>query len=187
MSDVTYILGRIEDGDASASEELLPLVYDELRQLAAARMANERKDHTLQGTALVHEAYLRLVGSNGSQSWENRGHFFSAAAEAMRRILVDHARQRETEKRGGGAQKLALETYVSAVNLPLDEMLDFHDALAQFETADSQAAKIVSLRVFVGLTVEEAAASLGIPVRSAYRDWSFAQAWLFRAMNSGVG
>jgi RNA polymerase sigma factor (TIGR02999 family) len=186
MSDVTIILGQIEAGEPQAASRLLPLIYDELRKLAAGKMSAERIDHTLQDTALVHEAYLRLVGSAGNESWDSRGHFFAAAAEAMRRILVERARQHNAAKRGGQAQRVELEPLVSEVVLPLDEMLDFNDALSKLEESDAQAAKIVNLRVFAGLTVEETAAALGIPVRSAYRDWSYAQAWLFRAMQTDV-
>ncbi len=186
MSDVTLILQSIEAGDPQAAAQLLPLIYDELRKLAEQKMAAERKDHTLHGTALVHEAYLRLVGSEQEHHWNGRGHFFAAAAEAMRRILIDHARQRKSQKRSDDANGLRYDTYVSHVSLSMDDLLDFNEALSRLEISDSQAAQIVKLRVFAGLSVKDAAASLGIPERSAFRDWSFAQAWLFRELNANA-
>jgi RNA polymerase sigma factor (TIGR02999 family) len=185
MSDVTRILSMIESGDQQASDELLPLVYDELRKLAAARMANERPDHTLQATALVHDAYVRLVGSSSGAEWKNRSHFFAAAAEAMRKILIDSARRRQTQKRGGDLEKVPLDDIALGTEVPLDDMLDFDEALSRLEGADPDAAQLVKLRVFAGLSVEEAAESLGVAARTAYRDWSFAQAWLYRELRDG--
>ena len=184
MPDVTYILGEIEAGDSASAEKLLPLVYEELRKLAARKMAEERIDHTLQATALVHDAYVRLVNANAVQDWDSRGHFFAAAADAMRKILIDSARRRQAQKRGGDREKLPLDTIVPGVEVPLDDMLDFDEALCRLEQTDADSAQLVKLRVFAGLSVEEAAKSLGIASRTAYRDWSFAQAWLFREMNA---
>lgn len=183
MNDVTQILHQIERGDPDAADKLLDLVYDELRALAAARMASERLDHTLQGTALVHEAYFRLVQSPNQQDWSSRGHFFAAAAEAMRRVLIDHARQRNAQKRTQDEKAIPEKPRETDAGLTLDDMLDFNQALIQLEKSSAQAAELVKLRVFAGLSVEDAAASLDIPVRTAYRDWSFAQAWLFRQLN----
>ena len=186
MSDVTQILSKIEAGDAKAADELLPLVYDELRKLAAARMANERPDHTLQATALVHDAYVRLVGSTTEQDWKNRGHFFAAAADSMRKILIDSARRRQAQKRGAGFEQISLNEVGPGVELRLDDMVDLDDALSRLEKVDPMAVKIAKLRVFAGLSVEEAAKSLGVSPRSAYRDWSFAQAWLYRELRTST-
>lgn len=163
MSDVTQILGEIEAGEPQAAEKLLPLVYDELRKLAAKKMANERKDHTLQGTALVHEAYLKLVGANNTDDWSNRKHFFAAAAEAMRRILVDHARGRSAIKRGGNAQQVEFSENVEQefVEQP-DQILDLDDALRKLEQEDSLIAELVRLRLYAGLSVQDASSVLGI-------------------------
>jgi len=185
MTDVTRILSQIEQGDPHATEQLLPLVYDELRRLAAQKMAGERPDHTLQATALVHEAYARLVGSVSTTGWQDRRHFFLAAADAMRKILIESARRRRAEKRGGDRDRVPLDSVVPGAEMPLDDMLDLDEALARFEREDPAAARLVKLRIFAGLSVEEAAQSLGIATRSAYRDWSFAQAWLFRALRDG--
>ncbi|MCA9027547.1 MAG: sigma-70 family RNA polymerase sigma factor [Planctomycetaceae bacterium] len=181
MNDVTVMLRRIDEGDPTATNQLLQLLYEELRKLAAARMADEAPDHTLQATALVHEAYARLIHGQ-SDGWESRGHFFAAAAEAMRRILIDHARRRQAQKRRRTASSPDLERLTAALPVTVDEMLDFDQAITRLEAVDPQAARIVSLRVFAGLSVEEAAASIGVPVRSAYRDWAFAKAWLFREL-----
>jgi RNA polymerase sigma factor (TIGR02999 family) len=178
MSDVTQILTAIESGDPQAAAQLLPLVYDELRKLAAGRMSNERDGQTLQPTALVHEAYLRLVGAT-NPSWNSRGHFFAAAAEAMRRILINRARDRGRLKRGGGFKRIELDALSDAIAASPDELLDLDSALESLSTAYPQCAELVRLRFFAGLTLEEAATALGIPRRTADRHWSFARAWLF--------
>ena len=183
MSDVTGILCKIEKGDRAAAEELLPLVYDELRKLAASKMAQERPGQTLQATALVHEAYVKLVDAAEARQWDSRGHFFAAAAEAMRRILVDRARRKSAGKRGGDCHRVPLEAIAPETELSLDEFLDFNEALSRLQEIDADSAQLVKLRVFAGLSVEEAAKALGIPPRTAYRDWSFAQAWLFRKLH----
>lgn len=184
MNNVTELLNQIEQGDSAATEQLLLIVYDELRDLAAAKMTAERLNHTLQGTALVHEAYFRLMQSPDQQEWSSRGHFFAAAAQAMRRILIDHARRHQVQKRSPEERLVRDALCGNDAALSLDDMLDFNEALIRLEASSSRAAELVKLRVFAGLSVEEAAASLGIPVRSAYRDWSFAQAWLFRQLNA---
>lgn len=184
MSEITEILLQIEAGGSGAKTELLPLVYEELRRLATAKMKSERFDHTLQGTALVHETYLRLFNPSHEQTWSSKGHFFAAAAEAMRRILIEHARQKHTLKRGGDSDRPSRNNEVPKEAFSLDEMLDFDEALDRLEASDPQAAQIVKLRVFAGLTVKEAAAALEISARSAYREWAFAQAWLLRELNS---
>ena len=182
MSDVTRILLKIEQGDSSLSDELLPLVYDELRKLAGARLANERPGQTLQATALVHDAYLRLVDAKQVQRWDSRGHFFSAAAEAMRRILVEHARRREVKKRHG--QEFRVELEDDAVLSSSFDLLVFDDALTELGQHDIQAAELVRLRFFAGLTHQEAADSMGITRRVADRLWTVARAWLAREMAS---
>ena len=182
MSEVTRILNAIEKGDARATEELLPLVYDELRRLAGHKMANEAAGHTLQPTALVHEAWLRLAGSD--QPWENRGHFFAAAAEAMRRILVDHARRKQSQKRGGGSQHEELNESALVLTAPADELLAVHEALDALAREDRPAAELVKLRYFVGMTMEEAASALDLAPRTAERLWTYARAWLRREMRS---
>ena len=183
MSDVTRILSQIESGDPSAAEQLLPLVYEELRKLAAAKLAHEKPGQTLQATALVHEAYLRLLGvEEREQSWDNRGHFFAAAAEAMRRILIDQARQKRSYRHGGGRQRCELSDD-DRVTVPIsDELLDLDEALTRLSAIDLQAAELVKLRVFAGLNVEEAAAMQGVSSRTAKRDWAYARAWLGRAL-----
>jgi RNA polymerase sigma factor (TIGR02999 family) len=183
MFDVTHILSKIEAGDQQAANELLPLVYEELHKLAAARMGQESPDHTLQSTALVHEAYVRLVDTDKARRWDSRGHFFSAAAESMRRILIDHARKKSAQKRGGEAAVVQYEIMAADAPFSAADMLDFDEALSHLEETDPQAARIVSLRVFAGLTVEEAAESIGVPARTAFRDWSFAKAWLFQKLH----
>jgi len=180
MSEVTRILNAIEKGDARATEELLPLVYDELRRLAGHKMANEAAGHTLQPTALVHEAWLRLAGSD--RPWENRGHFFAAAAEAMRRILVDHARRKQSQKRGGGSQHEELNESAIVLTAPPDELLAVHEALDALAREDRPAAELVKLRYFVGMTMEEAASALDLAPRTAERLWTYARAWLRREM-----
>jgi RNA polymerase sigma factor (TIGR02999 family) len=179
MTGVTRILSAIEEGDAQAAEKLLPLVYDELRNLAARKMAQENPGQTLQGTALVHEAYIRLVGKEHEQSWESRGHFFAAAAEAMRRILVERARRVSTQKRGGGAERLELQEHLAADEGRSVDLAALDDALTQLENHEPVAAELVKLRYFAGLTHQQAAQSLGISRRAADRLWKLAKAWLF--------
>lgn len=184
MSDVTQILNQIENGDQQASEELLPLVYEELRKLAAARMASERQDHTLQATALVHEAYVRLVDTEKTQNWDSRGHFFSAAAEAMRRILVDNARRKNRPKHGGGLERVELtESADVADNLQGFELLDLNDALEALTAKDPRKAELVKLRFFAGLSGNQAAQVLGIAESTADLDWAYAKTWLRVAMS----
>jgi RNA polymerase sigma factor (TIGR02999 family) len=184
MNDVTQILSAIEQGDPLAAEQLLPLVYDELRKLAAMRMAKENPGQTLNATALVHEAYVRLVDVNQCQHWDNRGHFFASAAEAMRRILVEQARWRNAAKRGGNAQRVELSECVLTTPMPDDELLALSDALEQFATVDPPAANLVRLRFFAGLTTAEAAEVLGVSVRSAHDLWAYARSWLRRQMHA---
>src|SRR5262245_44048789 len=179
MSDVTRILNAIGGGDSKAAQELLPIVYDELRQLAARMMANEAAGQTLQPTALVHEAWLRLVGAENPQ-FEGHGHFFAAAAEAMRRILIDRARQKLSLKRGGGAARVNLDHLEIAAAADDDTLLAVDDALTNLAKEDPDSAAFIKLRFFVGMTNAEAAQALGIPERTARRHWSFARAWLFR-------
>jgi RNA polymerase sigma factor (TIGR02999 family) len=179
MTDITRMLSAIEQGDACAAEQLLPLVYDELRKLAAMKMAHERPGQTLDATGLVHEAYLRLVESNQG-GWDNRRHFFAAAAEAMRRILIEGARRRQRLRHGGDQQRVDLQEADLAVAAPPDELLMIHEALEELARSDASAAELVKLRYFAGLSVEHAAEVLGIPVRTAYRNWAYARAWLFR-------
>jgi RNA polymerase sigma factor (TIGR02999 family) len=180
MSEVTRILSAIEHGDPSAAAELLPLVYDELRRLAAQRLAQEKPGQTLQATALVHEAYLRLVDVEQAQHWTSRGHFFAACAEAMRRILVEQARGKGRVKRGGGRQRVDLDAVPVALDFPADHLLALDEALTRLAGRDAQAARLVELHCFAGLSIEQAAEALGVSTRTAYRDWSFAQAWLYR-------
>lgn len=184
VNEVTRILNAAQAGDARAAEELLPVVYDELRRLAGFKMTNESANHTLQPTALVHEAWLRLVGSN-QQAWQNRGHFFAAAAEAMRRILVEHARRKQSQKRGSGAEHEELNESSIALAVPPDELLAVHEALDQLAAEDPQAAELVKLRYFVGMTMEEAASALGLATRSAERIWTYARTWLHRSIRAG--
>lgn len=187
MSPVTQILSAIEQGDPAASEQLLPLVYDELRKLAAARLAQEKPGQTIQATALVHEAYLRLVGEGDNQHWDGRGHFFAAAAEAMRRILVEQARRKKRICHGGGMQRVDLFEAKVAVTLPDDEQLLLLDqALTRLSAVRPQAAQLVQLRFFGGLTMDETASILGLSPRTARRLWVFAQAWLRRVMEQST-
>jgi RNA polymerase sigma factor (TIGR02999 family) len=183
MSEVTRILAAVERGEAQAADKLLPLVYDELRKLAAARMAAEAPGQTLQATALVHEAYVRLVGGTQPQEWNNRGHFFAAAAEAMRRILVENARHRKSTKGGGGWERLELIDADLAVDTSGDDLFAVDEALSHLAAEDPRAAQLVKLRFFLGMTLEEAAAHLGLQPRTAYRDWAYARAWLRRALD----
>jgi RNA polymerase sigma factor (TIGR02999 family) len=178
MSDVTRILSAIEQGDPSAAEKLLPLVYDELRKLATARMAAENPGHTLQATALVHEAYLRLVDVEQVQNWNSRGHFFAAAAEAMRRILVDSAKRRKSAKRGGQVERVALDEDQIAAPSPTIDLIALDDALNELAVHDSRKGELVKLRYFVGLTLREAAEALEISESTADADWAYAKSWL---------
>jgi RNA polymerase sigma factor (TIGR02999 family) len=182
MSEVTRILSAIEQGEPRAAEQLLPLVYDELRRLAAQKLAREKPGQTLQPTALVHEAFSRLVGDGEAAwrqpRWEGRGHFFAAAAEAMRRILVDRAREKRAHKRGGGRKKLDIDAVDVATRATPDQLLAIDDALARLARDDLAAARLVELRYFGGLSVDEAGKALGLSTATAYRHWKYARAWL---------
>jgi RNA polymerase sigma factor (TIGR02999 family) len=185
MGDVTLILSQIERGDGQAADELLPLVYDELRKLAAQYMAQEDPGQTLQATALVHEAYVRLVDVEKTQHWNSRGHFFSAAAEAMRRILVEAARRKKLPQRGGDLRRVPLDDALDVTRMPSDELLDLNDALSRLEAKDEIAGRLVKLRYFAGLSMRQASETLGIPLRSAHRDWTYARTWLYRELRKG--
>mgnify|MGYP002725703443 CR=1 FL=1 len=182
MSDVTRILSQIEDGDGQAVEKLLPLVYEELRKLAAAKMAQENPGQTLQATALVHEAYLRLVDVEKVQHWDSRGHFFAAAAESMRRILIDRARDKGRLKRGGGFQRLDLNKIEIATDAHDDDLLVLDEAIERLAEENQEFADLVKMRFFAGLSVEEAGAAMGLSARTARRHWAYSQAWRFRAL-----
>ena len=184
MSEVTRILDRIQQGDPKATGELLPLVYEELRRIAAHKMANEAPGHTLQSTALVHEAWLRLAGAV-EPAWQNRAHFFSAAAEAMRRILIESARCKQRLKRGGQRERVDIEAVDLPLPLPDEELLALDEALGRLAVFDARAAEVVKLSFFVGLTQEQAARELGVSVSTVERLWAFARAWLFREMQKG--
>jgi RNA polymerase sigma factor (TIGR02999 family) len=179
MSAVTVLLDRAQHGDPNAASELLPLVYDELRKLAAARMANEAAGHTLQPTALVHEAWLRLTAGEPNVSFANRAHFFAAGAEAMRRILIDNARRKRAARNGGGQVRVDVQEVEIVSASKDDELLAVHEALERFAERDKQKAELVKLRYFVGMTTEEAAEVLGIAIPTADRWWNFSRAWLF--------
>jgi len=179
MSDVTRILAAIEHGDARAADQLLPLVYEELRRLAAVKMSQEKPGQTLQATALVHEAYIRLVGAQ-DQNWSGRTHFFTAAAEAMRRILIDNARLKQRLKRGGDRQKVNLSDAEPAAEEPSDDLIALDEALSRLAEIDKTKADLVKLRYFAGLTLEQAAAVLNLPERTAKRYWAHARAWLYK-------
>jgi RNA polymerase sigma factor (TIGR02999 family) len=190
MSELSNILAAAEKGDRFASEQLLPLVYDELRKLAVQKMAQEKSGQTLQATALVHEAYLRLVGVESPQKWDGRGHFFAAAAEAMRRILVEQARRKKRLKHGGGWRRdvggelnLIASGELNLIPDAEDEVLSVHEALDRLATVDAQAAQVVKLHFFAGMTLEDVASVLEISARTAYRDWAFARAWLAKQLN----
>ena len=183
MADVTQVLEAVQQGSPQAAEDLLPLVYEELRRLAAAKMAHEQPGQTLQPTALVHEAWLRLGGAEGP-SWQNRAHFFAAAAEAMRRILIDNARRKRAQRHGGGQQHLDVADLELTTPEEDDQLLAIHDALEKFAALEPQKAELVKLRYFAGLTIEEAAPLLGISAPTAKRWWAYARAWLFHAKNS---
>jgi RNA polymerase sigma factor (TIGR02999 family) len=179
MSDITTILKQIEQGDTAATEKLLPLVYSELRQLASVKLSHERPGQTLQATALVHEAYLRLVDQEAPPEWANTRHFFAAAAEAMRRILIERARQKNSLKHGGGRQRLELESVEpSALPLACDDILGLNEALSKLEAKDPRKAQLVKLRFFAGLTVAQAAKALEISTSTAENDWVYAKSWL---------
>jgi RNA polymerase sigma factor (TIGR02999 family) len=181
MSDVTKLLDAAQRGDRRAAADLLPLVYDELRKLAAVRMAAESPDHTLSATALVHEAYLKLVGPAVDVRWDGRGHFFAAAATAMRRILVDAARRKQAEKHGGGRAQVALEE-IADLSQSSSRLVELDAALDRLADEEPEVAEVVNLRYFAGLTIEEAAAVLGTSVRTANRHWAYAKAWLYQEM-----
>jgi RNA polymerase sigma factor (TIGR02999 family) len=178
MTDVTRILSAIERGDAKATDELLPLVYEELRLLAAQKLSREAPGQTLQATALVHEAYIRLVG-DGSDRWDGRGHFFAAAAEAMRRILVENARRKQSSKRGGERRRLDLADVDVPCRMPPEELIVLDEALCRLASEDPLKAQLVGLRFFAGLTIDQAAEVLEISRATAIRHWSFARAWLY--------
>jgi RNA polymerase sigma factor (TIGR02999 family) len=189
LEQITRILEQLEDGDATAASRLLPLVYEELRQLAAAKLRNERVDHTLQATALVHEAWIRVAGdqndqADGESHWNSRGHFFGAAAEAMRRILIDHARASQAAKRGGKHQKILLETWNHPAAKAPEKLLELDEALSKLETTDEVKAKLVKLRFFAGMTVKEAANALEISTATAERYWAFSRAWLHAELDN---
>ncbi|WP_425613561.1 ECF-type sigma factor [Anatilimnocola sp. NA78] len=183
MSDVTQILSAIDQGDPKAAEQLLPLVYDELRKLAASRLDQERPGQTLQPTALVHEAYLRLVDVKTAQQFNSRGHFFAAAAEAMRRILINRARDKQRLKRGGDRARVQFDLLTDSATAPDDQLLELDEVLGTLAATNLQAAELVKLRYFVGLTLPEAATMLGLSSRSASRLWAFARAWLIDALD----
>jgi len=183
MHEVTRILSAIEQGDPQAAEQLLPLVYDELRRLAAEKMAQERPGQTLQATALVHEAYIRLVDVEKAQHWDSRGHFFAAAAEAMRRILTENAKRKACFKRGGRLQRVDLDDLDLPVTSPPEQLLALDEAIEKLSGEDRAAASLVKSLYFAGLTIEQAAAVLGISVATAYRHWAYARAWLHCELN----
>lgn len=183
MSDVTRILSAIEAGDQKAAEELMPIVYNELRKLAAQKLAQEKPGQTLQATALVHEAYLRLVDVDKAQHWNSRGHFFGSAAEAMRRIVVENARRKNSLKRGGSLQRIELDSDEASAEFSADKTIALDEALSRLDEIDPLKAELVKLRFFAGLTTQEAASALGISTATADRNWSFARAWLQAEMS----
>ena len=185
MSDVTQILSQIEQGDPSAVEQLLPLVYEELRKVAAQKMANEKPGQTLQATALVHEAYIRLVGGEKRQHWDSRGHFFAAAAEAMRRILVDNARRKASSKCGGDHERVDLPELAERPGEDQVDLLALDEALKRLQEQHPEKAELVKLRFFAGCTLEETAQMLGVSRATAQRTWAYARAWLFGQLNQG--
>lgn len=187
MADVTHFLSAIEQGDPRAAEQLLPLVYDELRKLAAHKLAREKPGQTLDATALVHEAYLRLVSAEQARAWDDRGHFFAAAAEAMRRILVNRARDKNRQKRGAGRQRIDLDQVEIALDGSDEQLLALDEALAVLAQEEPTAARLVNLRFFAGLTLKDAAASLGLPLRTAQREWAYARAWLYARLREDDG
>lgn len=187
MNDVTQILESISSGDPQASEKLLPAVYDDLRRLAAGKLAREKPGQTLQATALVHEAFLRLIGSEKPQSWEHRGHFFMAAAQAMRRILVDNARRKQTIKAGGQVDRVDADLGRIEGPEPDDDLLALEEALQELSREHERKANLVNLRYFAGLTMEQAAELLSVSIATAERDWTYARAWLRRRMTPPDG
>jgi RNA polymerase sigma factor (TIGR02999 family) len=187
MSEVTRILSAIEQGDPHAAEQLLPLVYDELRKLAAQRLAQEKPGQTLQATALVHEVYLRLVDAENVQRWDSRGHFFAACAEAMRRILINRAQEKHCLKRGGGWKRIDLDSLVVVDDASDEDLLAIDDALQRLAQESQPCADLVKLRFFAGLTQDQAAASLGLPRRTADRYWAYARARLYEVLSAGSG
>ena len=187
MSEVTRILSAIEQGDPRAAGQLLPLVYDELRRLAAEKMAHEKPGQTLQATALVHEAYLRLLGSDQDQHWDSRGHFFAAAAEAMRRILVESARRKKRDKHGGDRERVEIEMDHLPTRMSSEELVALDEALEKLKDHDPVKAQLVTLRYFGGLTIEQASEVLNISRITAHRYWTYARAWLHRQMTGGAG
>ncbi len=186
MSDVTHILQQMESGDPAAADKLLPLVYDELRKLAAVRLQQEQPGQTLQATALVHDAYLRLVDAEQAEHWNGRGHFFAAAAEAMRRILVENARRKRSAKHGGDHRRVNLDQAATLAETPHDDILDLDEALQRLRLEDPVKADLVNLRYFAGLTLPQAAEALGISRATAERYWSYAKTWLYVALTEGA-
>jgi len=178
MTELTHILSAIEQGDPHAAEQLLPLVYDELRKLAAEKLAQEKPGQTLEATALVHEAYVRLVDAKEAKRWDSRGHFFAAAAEAMRRILIENARRKQGHKHGGDFQRIGLGEVTLAGRVAPHQLLELDEALEKLAQQDAAAAKLIKLRIFAGLSVEQAGRSLGLTRTTAYRQWTYARAWL---------
>jgi RNA polymerase sigma factor (TIGR02999 family) len=185
MSEVTRILSAIDQGDPHAAERLLPLVYDELRKVATQKLAQEKPGQTLQATALVHEAYLRLVGNGAEQCWDNRRHFFAAAAEAMRRILVEQARRKQRIRQGGALQRIEFDQACSVAASPREELLELDEALTRLASLNPMRAEVVKLRFFAGLTMPEVAEALGISLPTAERYWAFARTWLFAELQRG--
>ena len=183
MSQLTQILSEIEEGDSRRADDLLPLVYDELRKLAVARLQNEKPGQTLQATALVHEAFLRLVGNDVDTPWNSRGHFFGAAAEAMRRILVEKARHKRRVRHGGELNRVAMDLDLATIEPDSEQLLLLHEALERLERLDENRARVVKLRFFAGLTIPEVARAMNISVATAERYWSFARTWLFAEMS----
>lgn len=187
MTDVTRILSAIEDGDGEASQQLLPLVYEELRKLAAQKMASEKPGQTLQATALVHEAYIRLVADNGAEHWDSRGHFFAAAAEAMRRILIDNARRKASPMHGGDRMRVELGDVCAATNVDAEDLLAIDEALIKLAQINPSKAELVRLRFYAGMSVPDAAMALGISPATAERYWTYARSWLYSELNAEEG
>lgn len=184
MTDITQMLYQMQQGDTAAAEQLMPLVYDELRKLAARRLTHEKPGQTLQATALVHEAFIRLVDGKQAQRWNGREHFFAAAAEAMRRILIENARRKQTQKRGGGLQPVEIELAEIPTRMTSAELIDLDDALKELERLDPVKARLVTLRYFGGMTIEQAAQALAISRVTAHRYWVFARAWLYQRLDA---